>query len=465
MNQRSDIPGDLSALSPWVNELAQTFVSLSSDIALVLDAGGVITQVAQAQGEPMAPGAASWVGRAWADTVSESTRRKIELMLGDVTSTGLARRREVSHPVGSGSEIPVAYTAIRLGAGGPVLAVGRDLRAIAAIQQRFLDAQQELERGYWKARQAETRERALFQVATDAVLVVDAATLQVVGANPMAAERAGIGCEQLPGRLVGTLFDRHSVNPVEELLATARGSGRPVELRARLAGSQALASVTATPFRVGDQQRLLLRLRSVEPRGPVPSSLAAVAAVAGAAVLIVDSSGRIRSCDASAVALFGARDEAALSGRALADWLGGPAGDVDGLLAEVRRDGLAERAALPLRGVAGAVSSVGVSASWLTEDDQESVGLILRPQPARGAAPVDAQRAFAQVWAALDRQLGSASLPDLLREFSALAEQHFIAMALQRSGGDAAAAARLLGVSSDNLGRRRRRRRTADPAP
>ena len=61
-----------------------------------------------------------------------------------------------------------------LGRDGPVLAVGRDLRAVSAIQQRFIDAQQAMERDYWRQRQAEARYRMLFQVATDGVLVVDA---------------------------------------------------------------------------------------------------------------------------------------------------------------------------------------------------------------------------------------------------------------------------------------------------
>jgi hypothetical protein len=45
----------------------------------------------------------------------------------------------------------VAYTAVRLGPQGPTLAVGHDLRAQAALQQRYLAAQEALERSYWSA--------------------------------------------------------------------------------------------------------------------------------------------------------------------------------------------------------------------------------------------------------------------------------------------------------------------------
>jgi hypothetical protein len=118
---------DLSALSAWAPQLAEAFVSLASDIALVLDENGVVLNVAQGGAAPVAPSAHEWVGRAWVDTVTGDTRAKVGLLLKDVTSTGFARRREVNHPSSAGADIPVAYTAMRLGEHGPVLVVGRDL--------------------------------------------------------------------------------------------------------------------------------------------------------------------------------------------------------------------------------------------------------------------------------------------------------------------------------------------------
>ena len=198
---------DLAALSAWAPELAKTFVSLASDIALVIDGDGVIRNVAQGGAEPIAPSAYQWVGRPWIDTVSGETRPKIENLLKEVASTGIARRREVNHPLSADNSIPIAYTAIRLGANGPVLAVGRDLRTIAAIQKRFVESQQEMERGYWQARQAEARYQLLFQVATDAVIVVDGETLTIVEANQAAATLLDASAEQLRGRHVSSGFE------------------------------------------------------------------------------------------------------------------------------------------------------------------------------------------------------------------------------------------------------------------
>jgi transcriptional regulator PpsR len=432
VNQRSGGTDDLGALAPWAQELAKTFVSLSSDIALVLDDAGVITSVAQAGKEPISPSVAQWIGRPWVETVSDGTRRKVEALLQDVTSTGLARRREVNHPGAGGTDIPVAYTAIRLGRNGPVIAVGRDMRAIAAIQQRFLDAQQDLERGYWRARQAESHERQLLQVLTDAVLVVDATTLAIVSANRTAANwLAARGV--LVGQSVEALFDPRS-----------RSSGRPVELRARLLGNPVAASVAATPFRATDVQRLLVRMRSTG---------APVAAAQGAplreAAAVTDSVGNILSCDAAFVALMKAEDDSALIGKSVAQWLGEPADELAALLQEVRHEGLAERAVVPLR-VPGSLP-VQLSATWLTEGDQECIGLVLRQTLPRVAEFGEAQAAFAQAWTRLCEQLGTASLTDMLRDATTLAEQHFIRMALERAAGDPEAAASLLGVDAEAL--------------
>jgi hypothetical protein len=142
---------ELAAVAAYAPHLAQAFASLACDLALVLDGQGVVTQIALNPGSQLAPFTAAWQGLALADTVTTETRHKILSLLKDVADSGLARRREVNLPPlnpGQGADIPMAYTALRLGPTGPTLAVGHDLRAVAQMQQRFMRVQQELERGY-----------------------------------------------------------------------------------------------------------------------------------------------------------------------------------------------------------------------------------------------------------------------------------------------------------------------------
>ena len=102
-----------------------------------------------------------------------------------------------------------------------LVALGRDLRDTVALQRRLIDAQQTMERDYWRFRQAETRYRNLFQSSTEAVLIVDGVTLRVLEANPASLallETAGAKSPRIVGG--GPLkhwFEEHAGlnNPVD----------------------------------------------------------------------------------------------------------------------------------------------------------------------------------------------------------------------------------------------------------
>ena len=457
---------DLGALAGLAPALANTFASIASDIALVIDAAGVIRNVALGDAA-IGRRADQWVGCHFTDTVTQDTRSKIEQLLQEVQRTGVSRRREVNVPGVGGTSIPVAFAAIRLGADGPVLAVGRDLRAIAAIQQRFLDAQQELERDYWRQRQTEARYRLLFQVATDAVLVVDAATLTIIEANRAAAELFGCGPAQMAGQQAAAGIDAGSRPAVEELLSAARASGKPAEIRARLAGpggttSLALVDVSATPFRAtadGTSQLLLLvRVRSTERRGSdVARRLADFVEHTPDAVVITDSHGRLQSANPAFLALCAAgATDSTVKGRTLGDLLGDPGHRLAALVAEVRRNGIASQVRAPIGGLRGPwmgvrTDEVEISAALLAEGDQECIGFILRRQSPRADLPLQPVDGLAMAIENLAAQLGRVSLPELMQEATHLAERHLIRSALERSRGHAATAAEWLGITPESL--------------
>jgi transcriptional regulator PpsR len=443
---------DLSALSGWAPELAQTFVKLSSDIALVLDDDGVVRSVAQGSSVQLAD-AQDWVGQPWADTATGDTRAKIGQLLEEVTSTGLARRREVNHPAGAQGHVSIAYTAMRLGQDGPLLAVGRDLGAIAAIQQKFLNAQQEMERGYWRARQAETRYRLLFQVATDAVLVVDAATLQIVEANQAAVQLFEVPVDQVLGRQACFGFERHSHEAIDHLLIRARASGQPAEMRARLRGQVIATSVAATPFRAEDQMRLLVRIRTMDMPGSsadLNATLARLVDSASDGVVVTDSAGRILIANPAFLKLARMRTEADVKGRPLMDWIGVSDEQFADLLGQVRRQGITNRVASRLLATDARIRPVELSAALLTEGDQECIGFTLHV-PAEPAHLPPASGGLASALEELCAKLGTTPLPELLRQAAALTERHLVGLALERAGADMAAAAQLLGVERARL--------------
>ena len=453
-------PFDLSALSAWAPQLAEAFVSLSSDIALVLDENGVVLNVAQGGTSPLAPSAHEWVGRAWVDTVTGDTRAKVGLLLKDVTTTGFARRREVNHPSSAGADIPVAYTAMRLGEQGPVLVVGRDLRVVAAIQQRFVDAQREMERGYWHTRQSEARYRLLFQVANDAVMVVDAESLLILEANDAASQLFDLAVPQLQGRHVSFGFENRSRGAVEELLLTSRRLGQPAEIRARLNGKITATHVAATPLRTDEAMRLLVRVRPVDtPASPTDRSatLARLVDAANDSVVVTDSSGRILAANPAFLSLVQVDTEVEVKGRSLQDWVVDTDRVVEMLIPQVQRQGIARRGLSQVRRSAAQPVAVEISAALLSEGDQECIGFTIQALAHVGAAPTLATMEL--LGTAVERlaaRVGELALPELLRQVAALVERHAIQTATLRSIDDSATAS-VLGISDASLSDRRRR--------
>jgi transcriptional regulator PpsR len=259
----------LSGLAP---ELAETFVSVASEVALVLDLDGTVKSVAIG-GESVRGLSGDWVGRHWSETVTVESRPKVVQLLRDAVLFGVTRRRQVNHPSHSGDDVPVSYAVIRLGPSGPLLAVGRDMRSIAAIQQRFVQSQLQMERDTMRRRQADTRYRNLFQAVPDAMLVLDADTLRIIETNGASRTLLDEPLESLPGRVLTELLEPQARASAAQLLDGAQDADGPVEIRTRLARSAMAIDLSVSTISVDDAVQLLVRIR---PAGRTPPLLESV---------------------------------------------------------------------------------------------------------------------------------------------------------------------------------------------
>ena len=162
------------------------------DAALVLDASGVIQEAALSDAVPRQD-LKSWIGRPWLDTVADSA--KARRIVEEACSAGIAAFRQINQRFPSGLELPIEYTAVRLGPNG-LIAVGKSLQAVAELPSRLLTAQQSMEREYWKLREVETRCRLLFDGSHDVVLMGRATNLHIVDANPSAVRALGLAARR-----------------------------------------------------------------------------------------------------------------------------------------------------------------------------------------------------------------------------------------------------------------------------
>jgi len=385
MPDSSGHPSDLGLLAEYAPALVTMLAQVASDIAMVLDSQGVIQKVVHggADAESLRFLSSDWVGRALEDTVTVGTRKKVEELLRDVSAKGVSNLRHLNHSNPAGTEIPFAYSVVRLGEQGPLLAVGRDLRTVMAMQQRFTSTQQEMERHYWKMRQAESRYRLIFHMATDAVLVIDPATLRITDSNHAAARLFGLTSEQLVGHLPTIGIEPEFAASVEGALASALSAGTTTEVRVRLAKGGHAARVTATPHVSQGPSMLLLRARLVVEQGADPhleSTLAGLVERTQDAIVITDQRGNIILANPAFATMLEIENEERAIGCPLGRWLGAAENSVPSTIASLMQSGVVPLQAATLRTERGRMLQVERSAALLPSGAENQFGFILRLQ-------------------------------------------------------------------------------------
>lgn len=441
-------------------EAAGTLVAAASDLALVIGTDGVIRDLAVQSGELLddLEGHASWPGRSWADTVTVESRPKIEALLRDAVAEAAPRWRQVNHLAsGGGPDIPVLYSAVRVGDEGRVVAFGRDLRAISELQQRLVDAQQSLERDYSRLRHVETRYRLLFQMSSEAVLVVDALTLKIAEANPAAEALLKGAGDRLAGQVFYQVFDPENLPVLQGFLDSVRASGGGDEVRVHLAtGKDVLAS--ASMFRQNGTSFFLVRLSSPQLEGAaamlmprLKAKLLKVVESAPDGFVVTGQDGRVITANAAFLDLAELGTEEQARGQLLERWFGRLGVDFSVLMANLRQHGSVRMFATTLRGEHGGTARVEISAVSVVNGDQPCFGFVIRNVGRRLAAESAAIRELPRSVQQLTELIGHTSLKDLVREATDVIERLCIEAALELTGDNRASAAEMLGLSRQSL--------------
>ena len=440
----------LSGLAPdWAAKL----ITATSEVALVVDRGGIIRHVEFSGAEAPVDGAEGWIGTPWVDTVTSESRGKVEQMLREATTSGTTRRRQVNHPSRAGADIPVAYNAVRA-EDGSVVAVGRDLRAISTLQQRLVDTQQAMERDYWKLRHVETRYRLLFQLSTDAIVVVDADTMKVVDASNAASRLFDLPAEKLVGRAFPLGIAAGSARAMEDLLAAARTTGHAGDVRITLADDRGESLASASCFRQENLTLLLVRLsRFAAPAGASATREQVLALVQAApdACVITDAEGEIVYANRAFLDLAQLASEEQVKARSLGNWVGRPGADLQVFLSTLKKHGVVRVAASSVRGELGLSSEIELSAVTLTGPEGPGIGFIMRDVGRRVATVPHGARDLTKAVEDLTALVGRVSLPTLVKDTTDLVERHFIEAALELTGDNRTTAAEVLGLSRQTL--------------
>lgn len=430
------------------------------DVTLRMDMRGLIQEVSLSGGMA-GQDARGLIGRAWGDTVADVGGEKVRRMLEDARVTGISPFRQVNQRFSNGLELPIEYTAVRLGGKAGLLAIGRNLQAVAELQSRLIAAQQAMERDYWKYREVETRYRLLFQASTESVLLVGAHDLRIVEVNPAALRVLGLEQRRLES-VIGRDFldevapsDRDSF---QAMLARARERGKGPSLTLQLGHARTPCSVRASLMRseVGPvfmlQLSAMTDLSAVRDRRDLPGFEDLAERIPDAFV-IISRDGVVRRANRAFLDLVEVGSDASVLGERLERWLGRPGADTSVLVSNVLRTGMVRLFATVVRGELGTETEVEMSAASEADAAPGFIGIIMRnvlPRIPLAAAAEDANSLRARL-GPMAEQVGRTPLRKLVEETVGVIERHYIEAALEMANGNRTSAAELLGMSRQSL--------------
>jgi transcriptional regulator PpsR len=399
---------------------------------------------------------ASWVGKPWIDTVTIESRPKIEQLLRDAGRNQAATWRQVNHPVAGGSDLPIRYATLQAGTGGRIVAFGRELKAISLLQQKLVDAQQAMEREYVRVRSAETRYRLLFQIADEAVVILDAGNLRIVEANPAATRLLRLGPKRTTGRAFADIFEGTSASALQSFLATVRARGKADPVRLSLAGEPGKFLVSASLFRQDTGAQMLVRIAAEQTTGTTSyrasgAQLNDVVERIPDAFVVVGLDQHILTVNSAFLELAQLATADQAVGEPLDRWVGRSAVDINVLIGNLRSHGSVRHYATVVRGQLGVNEEVEVSAVAVSEGEPPCYGFSIRSVRGRlfgvGGDGGTLPRSVEQ----LKGLVGQVPLKNLVRETTDLIERMCIEAALEIVGDNRVSAAELLGLSRQSL--------------
>ena len=435
---------------------AAMILAASADVTLVINADGMICDRVIAGAEISPDIFIGWPGKAWIDTVTVESRPKVEQMLHDAASGLEPRWRQVNHPVKGGVDIPVRYAVFKAGPKGHLVAVGRDMRALAALQQKLLEAEQSVELEYARLRHAETRFRLLLQLASEAIIIVESRSGRIVEVNPAAANLLQKPLKRLTGALFEEAFVGADRDKIAATVASLRSSGRADDVALTLGGAQQ-AVASAAVFRQDNASYLLVRL---SPTAAGTSGIVIPRAQSKAmriiqempdGFVVTDMDRRILTANLAFLELAQLGTEEQARGEPIDRWLGRPGIDTNLMVASMVENGAIRQFGTIMRGQLGTVEDVEVSGVSVPEGQQPCLGFSIRRLGRKTVEVNGKQSAMIRSVDELTKLVGKVPLKELVRETTQIIERLCIEAALQINDNNRANAADMLGLSRQSL--------------
>lgn len=403
------------------------------DVTLILDMEGVIRNAALSSAFAD-EGVDGWFGLPWADTVGDVGGDAVRRMVDDARETGASAVHEVTQRFPSGLELAVEYATLRLGGNAGLIAVGRNLQAVAELKSDMIAARRAIESDVWKLRDVATRYRLLFDLSKAPVLLIDAESLRIIESNAAAQQAIGVpvGHDLVP-ELAPSERDLFKAMLLQ-VRAQGKAPGIAVGIGPDATRWLARASIVASePATIMVQFEALDAGFELSARRPV--SIADLFEQMPEGFVVIDTKGLILRSNAAFQALLGSARS--VIGEHLDRRLARPGADLATLLRGLQGSGLVGMFASTIRTDSGADVPVEISAASDFGGTQGIVGLIIRRLPATAGeeTPGRGHETKGPDKAALRKLIGGA-VANFERQCQEAAQDHGADQAIQPANRD-----------------------------
>lgn len=446
--------GSIPLISP---DLLAEIISTASDIALHITREGIVQSVLVNPHHRSFGQLSHWMGQQVRNLMTEEGVQKLDRRLDQLFAAdeGTSLAVEITHLDPTNGDFPIRYALHRLPKDQSVLMLGRDLRAIAEIQQKLVSVQLALEKDYEAQREIDTRYRVLMEMTRDAILLVSMSSGRIADLNGAAATVLGGTRAELLGAAVAQEFVGRRRGELLETMASlaTADAATPIEMQVRRTHRRVM--MVPLVFRAAGERLLLCRLEepaaATAPGDDVGDALMRLFHDGVDGIVFADRDGVIRGANEAFLNLTDSANLGAVKGRSLADFLVRGSVDLKVLLDNARRSGRMRLYSTRLVTVFSAQVPVEISATWLNDRPMPILALVVRDSSRAEALRRPGIMGGEEGASSVVELVGSAKLKDIVAETADVVERMCIETAVELTRNNRVAAAEMLGLSRQSL--------------
>jgi transcriptional regulator PpsR len=438
-------------------EILGDIIADLADLGIVISETGKILSVLVNANQPAFLALEHWEGKDLRDSLTVESRPKFENRLAAfLAGEQEIRPVELNHSREVGDwNAPVRYSFHRIAPDGAVLMLGRDLRAVAEMQQQLIKAQLALERDYEVQRESDTRFRVLLGCMAEPVLFVSVQSGQITEANAAAATLLQKSRDDLINHPLANCFEIRKRGDLIEALTTLAISERADGLKIELRGKSKAVQIAPTLFRAAGDRILLCRFMPSDEISQKADNLARnmhdLYLSGPEAIVFASENGDVLSANDAFLDLIDVAHDINVRGRSLGDYFQRGSVDLKVMTENATRSGRMRLYATKIAGQYGSPRSVEISVTKLHAGTHSVFAFVIRDanhaDSSRGAMLPSNDESMRSVV----ELVGSTTLKEIVAETTNVVEKMCIETAVALTMNNRVAAAEMLGLSRQSL--------------